>query len=62
MKTVSIILPCYNEETVLPYYFEAVDEVLPTIEGFSFDFILVNDGSKDGTLQTMKKTGRECER
>ncbi len=59
MKTVSIILPCYNEETVLPYYFEAVDEVLPTIEGFSFDFILVNDGSKDGTLQTMKKIYEE---
>lgn len=59
MKTVSIILPCYNEETVLPYYFEAVDKVLPTIEGFSFDFILVNDGSKDKTLETMEKLYQE---
>lgn len=59
MKTISIIIPCYNEETVLPFYFEAVDKILPTIEGYRIDFILVNDGSKDGTLSVMQKIYRE---
>lgn len=53
MKTVSVILPCYNEEEALPLYFKAVDKVLPSIEGYKFDFVLVNDGSKDKTLEVM---------
>ncbi len=59
MKTVSIIIPCYNEETVLPIYFEAVDKVIAGIEGFQVDFILVNDGSKDKTLDVMKELYRK---
>lgn len=54
MKTVSIIVPCYNEEKALPYFFEAMDKVIPQIEGFQVGFILVNDGSKDKTLETMQ--------
>ena len=53
MKTVSIILPCYNEEESLPLYFEAVDKVIKDIQDYSFDFILVDDGSKDKTRQVM---------
>lgn len=54
MKTVSIILPCYNEEQVLPLYFKAVDPVLKDIPDYRFEFILVNDGSKDQTLSVME--------
>jgi glycosyltransferase involved in cell wall biosynthesis len=53
MKTVSIILPCYNEEEALPRYFDAVDKVLPSIHDYQVNFILVNDGSKDKTLEVM---------
>ncbi len=52
-KKVSIILPCYNEEQALPYYFEAVDPVIKNITDYSFEFVLVNDGSKDNTLEVM---------
>lgn len=54
MKTVTIVVPCYNEEEALPIYFEAVDPVIKGIEGYSFSFLLVNDGSKDKTLEIME--------
>lgn len=54
MKTVSVILPCYNEEAVLPLYFKAVDPIIKGVKDYSFEFILVNDGSKDNTLSVMK--------
>ena len=55
MKKVSIIIPCYNEEKALPLYFEAVDPIIKSIKDFSFNFVLVNDGSKDNTLEVMNK-------
>lgn len=53
MSKVSIILPCYNEEESLPLFFEAVDPVIKAIDGFEFDFVLVDDGSKDATIDVM---------
>lgn len=53
MKTVQIVIPCYNEEPVLPIYFDAVDPVLKEIQGFEVGFVLVNDGSKDKTWEVM---------
>lgn len=53
MKTVSIIIPCYNEEKSLPVYFKEIDKYLNEIRDYSFDFILVNDGSRDKTLDVM---------
>ncbi len=53
MKKVSIVIPCYNEEEALPLYFKAVDPVISNIKDYTFDFVLVNDGSKDKTLEVM---------
>lgn len=55
MNTISIILPCYNEEESLDLYFKEVDNYLKSIEDFSFNFILVNDGSTDKTLDVIKR-------
>ena len=55
MKTVQIVIPCYNEEPVLHLYFEAVDPVLKDIADFEVGFVLVNDGSKDKTWEVMKE-------
>ncbi|MCR4699264.1 MAG: glycosyltransferase, partial [Bacilli bacterium] len=51
MKKISIIIPCYNEEKSLPLYFEAVDKIIPQLKDYTLDFVLVNDGSKDATLE-----------
>ncbi len=59
MKTVDIIVPCYNEEEVLPEFVRVTNEVIATLPEYSFRYILVNDGSKDKTLLTMIKLAKE---
>lgn len=50
----SIIVPCYNEEEALPIFYEEATSVLRSI-GINYELILVNDGSKDKTLEIMKE-------
>lgn len=61
MKKVSIVIPCYNEEEALPLYFKAVDPIIKEIEGYQFGFVLVDDGSKDNTLEVMNRLYMERE-
>lgn len=58
-KTVSIILPCYNEEESLPLYFKACDPIIQKIEDYDFDFVIVDDGSKDKTSEVMQSLYNE---
>lgn len=51
MKTVDIVVPCYNEEEVIDIFIKETNSVLNTIENYSFQYILVDDGSKDDTLK-----------
>lgn len=57
MKKISVIVACYNEEKALPYFYqemERVREVDFSDTGLTFEYIFVNDGSKDHTLQILK--------
>lgn len=45
MKLLSIVVPCYNEAESLPCFLKALEET-----GLSWELVLVDDGSKDGTL------------
>lgn len=54
MDTISVITPCFNEQEALPYFYEAFDEMTKSMPDVNFELILVNDGSKDNTLQVMK--------
>ncbi|MBQ2116508.1 MAG: glycosyltransferase family 2 protein [Lachnospiraceae bacterium] len=56
-KTLSIIVPCYNEEESIPLFY---NETIKQEEFFhqksvEFEFIFVNDGSKDGTVDAVKE-------
>ena len=55
MKTVDIVVPCFNEEEVLPEFVRVTNEVIATLPQYSFRYILVNDGSRDKTLLVMMK-------
>ena len=55
MKTVDLVVPCYNEEDGLAVFVEETTAVIETIDGYTFRFILVNDGSKDNTYSVMKE-------
>jgi len=54
--TVTLIVPCYNEEASLPIFYKAVCEVASELEErYELTLLLVNDGSRDGTLGVMKE-------
>ena len=55
MEKISVIVPCYNEEKALPFFYE---ELTNNINKFptdiEFEILFVNDGSKDNTLNVIK--------
>ncbi len=55
---ISLIVPCYNESEALPiFYFEA-KKVLSQM-ACEYEFVLINDGSADSTLEVMKSLAKE---
>ncbi len=54
MKKISIVVPCYNEEKVLPIFYNELKKVLNTMNYLDYEIILVNDGSTDATLEMFK--------
>jgi glycosyltransferase involved in cell wall biosynthesis len=54
MKLVSIVVPCYNEEKAVDQFFSVVDPILKEIDTINYEFIYVNDGSRDSTEQKLK--------
>ena len=56
MEKISVIVSCYNEEESLPLFYKEIERVRKQdFEGIEFEYIFVNDGSKDKTLQEIKK-------
>ncbi|MDR3338967.1 MAG: glycosyltransferase family 2 protein [Candidatus Symbiothrix sp.] len=53
MKTLSIIVPCYNEEAVIETTYNRIKNVLTDLD-FDSHIIFINDGSKDGTLAILR--------
>ena len=60
MKKVTIIVPCYNEQESLPYFYQETVSVLQKIN-YDYEFLFVNDGSKDGTLPILRELAAQDE-
>ena len=54
MEKISVIVPCYNEEEVLPLFYEEVTRVAAQLSDYEFEFLFVDDGSRDKTLPVIK--------
>ena len=54
MKTISILIPAYNEEPVLDKLFTRLANLANDTKNYNFEFLFVNDGSKDKTLEIIK--------
>lgn len=50
----TIIVPCYNEQEALPLFYEELTRVLTDLPG-EYEVLFVDDGSRDGTLQTIRQ-------
>lgn len=59
MKKVSIVIPVYNEEEVLPKLIQRLANLINTAKDYEFEMIFVNDGSKDNTLKILEKLTQE---
>lgn len=55
METISIVVPCYNEEEAIPIFYEALKKEAEQLPDADWEIIYVNDGSRDGSLQEMKR-------
>ena len=53
MKTVAILVPCYNEAEVLETTVSRLDDICREIPDVSFSMVFVDDGSTDATLKTL---------
>lgn len=59
MKTIDLVVPCYNEEEGLEIFVKETTRVTDNIKEYDFTFILVNDGSKDDTYKVMKQLAKQ---
>ncbi|HFI0083244.1 glycosyltransferase family 2 protein [Streptococcus suis] len=55
---ISVIVPCFNEEEAIPYFYDAMEVVRRKMRE-QFEYIFVNDGSKDGTLKVLRQLAAE---
>ena len=62
MKIVTILIPAYNEEEVLGFLFDRLDGLANSIKNYKFEFLFVNDGSRDNTLEIIKSQAKKDSR
>lgn len=55
MSKLSIVVPSYNEEEAIPYFYPEVNKVIATMPGVEAEYWFVNDGSNDRTLEELRK-------
>ena len=58
MKTISIVVPCYNEEESLPIFYKEVEKIVSTMP-VKIEYIFVNDGSKDQTVEILRRLAKQ---
>lgn len=54
MKTVSVLVPCYNEELTLRLLYEELSATVSSLQNYNWEFLFVDDGSKDKTLPILQ--------
>lgn len=62
MKMMSVIVPCFNEEESLPYFYKEINRVSKEMHDVCLELLFVDDGSKDQTLSILREYARKDER
>lgn len=61
MKTelISIVVPCFNEEESIPLFYAALEKEREFLVNADIEYIFVNDGSNDNTLNVLRSLAKE---
>ena len=63
MPLISVVVPCHNEESSLPYFVDEIGQAFSAMrsqyQGLSFEVVFVDDGSTDNTLALLKQIAAE---
>jgi len=62
MKKISILIPAYNEEEVLEQLYHRLGKLANDNKAYAFEFLFVNDGSRDKTIDIIKDYARTDDR
>ncbi|MCI8389599.1 MAG: glycosyltransferase family 2 protein [Roseburia sp.] len=54
-KKITVIVPCYNEEASLHYFYEEIQRVAAQMTETAFEYLFVDDGSRDGTMKVIRE-------
>lgn len=61
-KKISILIPAYNEQEVLRHLYERLNKLAGENTNYNFEFLFINDGSRDNTLEMIKTYAKEDDR
>lgn len=61
-EKISIIVPCYNEEESLPIFYKEIDRISKEMNEVIFEFLFINDGSCDKTLEILRNMAKKDDR
>lgn len=66
MNLISVIVPCYNEQEVLPLFYNEINKIIAKMkeenDDIDFELLFVNDGSKDDTLKILRDLAEKDDR
>lgn len=54
MEKITVIVPCYNEEQSLRLFYAEMERIAQTMPELAFEYLFIDDGSKDGTMQCIR--------
>ena len=61
-EKISIIVPCYNEDDALPIFYKEIKRVSKEMKSVDFEFLFINDGSRDKTLDILRDLSKKDKR
>jgi len=61
-EKITVIVSCYNEEESLPLFYKEINKITKKMDEIDFEFMLVNDGSNDKTLEIMRALSQKDSR
>ena len=54
-KLISVVVPCYNEEKTIPFFYEEITKIINDMKEVDFEIVFIDDGSSDTTLSIIKE-------